>query len=171
MNEKNIFVLCLPVIICLSIMGCSTNTNNDPKTLDLEEKQNHKDEYTFGYVEDFIAQRTNWNIKLSFLECTDKAIVIKICDYDNQGFVINDLYYELEYLDNGTWVKISYMNENAALKNVGFVFASEENDFVDMNSYNFFTLMPGVTLKSGHYRLTKVLSGRDFSVEFDLNFD
>ena len=98
--------------------------------------------------------------------------MIKICDYDNQGFAFNYLYFELEYLENGNWVKLTKLNENSAMNDLGYVLPSSKTDYVDCDCHNFLSLIPPeVILKSGRYRLTKVLSGRDFSVEFDMNFD
>lgn len=171
------------ILITVSILftACSNNSKNDSSDSSVDQNPNKEEETyidnVYGwnisdpYVKELVANRTDWNIELSFVKCTDQAIVIRICDYDNQSYVINDLYYELEYLENDTWTKISSMNRDAAFKNLKMTVPSEVNDYADIDSYNRFAFMPGVTLKSGHYRLTKVLSGKDFSVEFDLNFD
>ena len=48
------------------------------------------------------------------------------------------------------------------------LFPSENDSFIDTNSLNYFSLLPSdVDFSAGHYRITKVLSGREFSVEFD----
>lgn len=116
-------------------------------------------------------ERTDWNIELTFIECNETGIKIRICDRDNQGFAFNDLYFVLELYEDGEWVKISKMNENAASQNLGYVFPSETANFVDLDSMNRFAFLPDVELKTGRYKLTKILSGREFSVEFDLTFD
>jgi hypothetical protein len=175
--------LTILMLITLSILftACSNNSSNDSIDPSVDQNPNKEEETYidngFGwnisdpYIKELVANRTDWNIELSFVKCTDQAIVIRICDYDNQSYVINDLYYELEYLENEKWIKISYMNRDAAYRHLVVSVPSQVDDFTVNDSYNRFAFMPDVTLKSGHYRLTKVLSGKDFSVEFDLNFD
>lgn len=56
-------------------------------------------------------------------------------------------------------------------QNLSHVVPSETEDFVDVDIMNRFAFLPDVELKSGHYRLTKILSEREFSLEFDLTFE
>jgi hypothetical protein len=44
-------------------------------------------------------------------------------------------------------------------------------DYQTIPSSNMLAYLPDVTLVSGHYRLTKLINGRAFSVEFDLAFE
>ncbi len=115
--------------------------------------------------------RTTWNIEMEFLECTDKAIVIKVTDYDNLGFMYNDLYYKLELFKDGEWVQLSKISESIAYSDRHYVVPSLVEEYVDFNSYSLLSGMPDVTLESGHYRLTKIFNREEISLEFDLNFD
>ncbi len=154
------------LLICLGVLsGCDQHENFDESTI------NSNDLLDGSVILPELEDRTDWNIELSFLECNDIGIRIKICDYDNKGFAFNDLYFVLEYLEDDNWIKLSKMNETSATQNLGYVLPSETSDFVDTDSMNRFAFLPDVELKSGHYRLTKILSGREFSVEFDLVFD
>ena len=161
MRRKFVIISTVLTLILLLLVGCDSISSNPSTNNDLNGN--------FKIPE--LEERTNWNIELSFIECTDTGIKIKICDHDNQGFSFNDLYFVLEIYENGEWVKISKMNENAASQNLGYVFPSESENYVDLDSMNRFAFLPDVELKTGHYRLTKILSGREFSLEFDLNFD
>lgn len=155
------FIIAL-IVSLSSLIGCDA-ANSGEKPTDTTLQGN----FTALGLE----ERTSWNIELSFIECNDTGIKIKICDHDNQGFAFNDLYFVLEFLEGDDWVKISKMNENSATQNLGYVLPSKTDDFVDLHSMNRFAFLPDVELKPGRYRLTKILSGREFSLEFDLNFD
>ena len=116
-----------------------------------------------------IPDRTAWNIEMAFVKYEDGIITVSIRDNDNQGFYFNDLYFELEILKDGNWVKITRLNETAAYKDYIYLFPSEVDDYVDMWSFNrTIALNEGVTLETGRYKLTKVLSGRKISFEFDM---
>lgn len=119
---------------------------------------------------EFISTRTTWNIEFSFVEYTGDAIILKICDYDNLGFAFNDMYYLLEVLRDGEWVQISKADLKYAMKpgEVGYTLPSTMKDYADINSINFLKPAVDEELKSGHYRITKVLSGKYFSYEFAL---
>lgn len=119
-----------------------------------------------------LTERTEWNIEIQFLKQDEKGIWITIYDYDNQGFQYNPLYYVLEKHDGSKWVKLTSMNESNASENHSYVFPSEQKPYIDTNNLNYFSLLPsGTELETGRYRLTKILSGRAFSVEFDYKAD
>ncbi len=119
-----------------------------------------------------LKERTSWNIEMTFVKYEDGIITVAICDRDNQGFYFNDLYFELEIFKDGAWTKLTKLNEASAYQNYGYLFPSEKDDYVDMWSFNrTIALKDGVTLETGHYRLTKILSGRKISFEFDMVID
>lgn len=122
---------------------------------------------------EFIPTRTTWNIEFSFVEYTGDAIILRICDYDNLGYAFNDLYYLLEVLRDGEWVQISKANLKYAMipGEVGYALPSSAKDYADLNSVNILKPAVDEELKSGHYRITKVLSGKYFSYEFDLEIE
>ncbi len=115
-----------------------------------------------------LEERTSWNIELTFLDINEGGFVIQICDYDNQGFYFNPLYFVLEFKENNGWKKLTTMNAEQAYKDVGYVYPKEGSDFVDVNDVCLFSLIPNFKLKNGHYRITKVLSGKEFSTEFEI---
>lgn len=118
-----------------------------------------------------LSNRTEWNIELSFVEYNDNGIVINIKDYDNIGFAFNNLYFVLEIYEDGEWINLSNLNENSAYKNYGYALPNDTRDHISVNSICPAIALPDTGLKTGHYRATKVLSGRPFSVEFDLVID
>jgi hypothetical protein len=118
-----------------------------------------------------LVSRNSWNIELEFVECTDTRIRINIIDHDNLGFFFNDLYYVLEYWDGDSWVKLSDMNEKATPHSSMECVPNTTPDYQTIPSSNMLAYLPDVTLVSGHYRLTKLINGRAFSVEFDLAFE
>ena len=174
-NMKRYVALCL-VLLMLSLLFCSCKEPS--KTILENESENILDsetENTLGSQTEeradypgYLEERTAWNIELKLLKIDDKGIWVTICDYDNQGFEYNTLYYVLERYENGVWTKLTKFNESSAYTDMATVFPSKKYTFVDTVSVNFFSLLPSdVDFCAGHYRLTKVLSGREFSIEFD----
>lgn len=181
MKFRYLAILVVAVLLLSIFTGCikfideSTDTSGESKsTSDIGEATSDEkinNDLNGNFIIPGLDERTDWNIELTFIECNETGIKIRICDHDNQGFAFNDLYFVLELYEDGEWVKISKMNENAASQNLGYVFPSETENFVDLDSMNRFAFLPDVTLKTGRYRLTKILSGHEFSVEFDLTFN
>ena len=111
-NMKRYVALCL-VLLMLSLLFCSCKESS--KTILENESENILDnetENTLGSqteeradYPDHLEERTAWNIELKLLKIDDKGIWITICDYDNQGFEYNSLYYVLERYENGEWIK------------------------------------------------------------------
>lgn len=170
MFRKLLITICALCIVFS--VGCS-NENDSKETTDTNEylPEYVPDNIVEGdtyYVIPSLEERTAWNIEITFLEITDKAIKVQIVDYDNQGFEYNPLYYILEYYDNDQWTQISTMNEDNAYRDCALALPKENKDYLSLHDYNMLSLLPDPNLPSGHYRLTKVLSGQKFSVEFDL---
>ncbi|MBQ7308558.1 MAG: hypothetical protein IJW87_00115 [Clostridia bacterium] len=170
-------------LFCIFLLGCNqpptettnigdsgyTVTNVPTQTLSSSERE---DELAVFDKERYL-NRGTWNIELFFLELTEDAILIRICDNDNIGFFYNPLWYRLERLENEEWVKVSRLNEEQPYSErweLAFVRPSEYNSYADTNNLNFFIALsdPEAKIPAGHYRLTKVLSYREFSVEFDI---
>lgn len=118
-----------------------------------------------GFKIPTLQERTAWNIELELYKIDENGIWITITDYDNQGFEYNTLYFVLERYENGEWVKLTRLKEYYANTDVTYVFPHEDVSYIDTNNLNFFPSY--VEFSAGHYRLTKVLSGREFSLEFD----
>lgn len=170
---KRYLALCL-MLLMLSLLfcGCKETPQDIPEKGTeniLGPQTGDHDSYTDGeFILPTLTERTDWNIELKLYKIDDKGIWITICDYDNQGFEYNTLYYVLERYENGTWTKLTKINESNAYTDLSYVFPSENDSFIDTNSLNYFSLLPSdVDFSAGHYRITKVLSGREFSVEFD----
>lgn len=115
-----------------------------------------------------LKERTSWNIDIHFLELSKSGFKIRICDNDNQGFYYNPTYFILEYQDENSWKKLTIFQERLANEDLVFVFPDENAGYVDTNNINMFSLIPDFKLKNGKYRITKVLSGREFSTEFEI---
>lgn len=166
MKNKILIISVAVLIICISIIGCTMTDTADPTAESTSEPKKE------GYSDAYIDGRSSWNIEMEFYELTEKAIVIRIVDYDNIGYAYNDLYYELEYFENGIWVPLTHMNKKAGTMNVRYHIPSQTKDYCDLLSFNMRQLLPeGVTLKTGHYRITKILSGKEFSLEFDMTVE
>ncbi len=113
-------------------------------------------------------ERDVWNIEIKFLEVDDRGIWITIYDYDNLGCWFNDKYYILERYEDNTWTQLTKTNESEFGGERCFTIPSKKRSYITSNCLNYFAhLRSDVTFSAGHYRLTKVLSGREFSVEFD----
>lgn len=121
------------------------------------------------YPRDDLKERTSWNIDITFLEATQNGFKIKICDNDNQGFYYNPYYFALEYKDEIGWKKLTNLQESVINNDLAFVYPSKNEDYTDTNNIALFSLIPNFELKSGQYRLTKVISGKEFSVEFEID--
>lgn len=121
------------------------------------------------YLVSKLKTRTAWNIEISFLEATKSGFKIKICDNDNQGFYYNPYYFILEYKSNGSWIKLTNLQEHLANEDIAVVFPDENNNYTDTNNITLFSLVPNFELKAGKYRIIKVISGKNFSVEFEIN--
>ena len=128
-----------------------------------------------SYLQDvynIMAGRSSWNIEMEFYELTEKAIVLRIVDYDNIGYAYNDLYYWLDIYEDGEWKPIFSPNKNGAMKDVMYHVPSRTENYCDLLSFNMRQFLPeDFTLKTGHYRITKILSGKEFSLEFDLTVE
>lgn len=120
------------------------------------------------YLVSKLNDRTSWNIDVSFLEVGKSGFKIRICDNDNQGFYYNPIYFVLEYKGENGWEKLTNLQENLADKDLVFVYPDENKDYVDTNNVVMFSLVPDFELKNGQYRITKVISGREFSTEFEI---
>jgi len=175
---NRLFLLALVTFLLLfTLSGCGNPLSSETENETAEETEKETmspAEHASHYIP-IIQQRNRetWNIELEFLELTDTGILIRIYDYDNLGFVYNPLYFVLEYYDGNNWTKVSTIKEsNADREDMnGYVVPSLEESYAATNSLNPFSLLPKDTvLKSGHYRISKVLSGKTFSVEFDLTF-
>ena len=154
------------MIISAQFVGCNEkneSVNLEPQT-GVEDISGQEEYHTLPTL----TERTEWNIEIEYLKQDEKGIWITIYDYDNQGFKYNPLYYILEKYDGSNWIKLTTMNESNASSNYSYVFPSKKESYIDTNNLNYFSLLPsGTELETGHYRLTKVLSGKEFSVEFD----
>ena len=183
---RKLLLLLLSLIMCVAmISGCNDSTATTGTTASTTAAPSvtgnpnaslaTRDPNASAFADNYILplpERTAWNIEMSFVKYKNNMLIVRICDNDNQGFYLNDLYYELEILRDGNWVKITRLNEashHGPGAEYGYVFPSEVDDYVDTWSYNHtIALKEGVTLETGHYRLTKILSGRKISFEFDM---
>ena len=170
---RKCLILLLSLIMCVATLsGCnnSTTTPIQPATSDPNAPPLTGTHDIPNMPE--LKERTSWNIEMTFVKYENGIITVAICDRDNQGFYFNDLYFELEIFKDGAWTKLTKLNESSAYQNYGYLFPSEKDDYVDMWSFNrTIALKDGVTLETGHYRLTKILSGRKVSFEFDMVID
>lgn len=113
-------------------------------------------------------ERTDWNIEIKFLEVEERGIWITIYDYDNQGFWFNDKYYILERYEDDAWIQLTDTDEREFGEDWCFTIPNKTRSYITSNCLNYFShLRSDVSFSAGHYRLTKVLGGRNFSVEFD----
>lgn len=177
---KRTLSILIILLLCVSVfVGCEkpeSPDNKEPSTTNQQEN-NPKDDLgpqtgdgdvNGEFILPTLSERIAWNIEIKYLKSDDKGFWITIIDHDNQGFAYNDLYYILECWDGQQWVKLTRMNESNAERDLSYVFPSENSSYIDTNSLNYFSLLPSdVTLENGRYRITKVLSGKSFSVEFD----
>ncbi len=103
-----------------------------------------------------------WNIELQYDSYNEDGIYITIYDYDNLGF-IHDMRYVLEKKEGDEWVRIMYMKDTLGPR---YVVPQTVKDYICLP---FLCMKPrDVGYEPGHYRITKTISERDFTVEFDL---
>lgn len=168
---RSIFLLL--VILALIFVGACSNTSNDIVTTTkyvedntLTNEINGAEDQLFPMLK--LKERTSWNIDIEFLETTKSGFKIRICDNDNQGFYYNPIYFVLEYKREDGWEKLTIFQEKLANEDFVFVYPDKNKNFVDTNNINMFSLVPDFELKNGCYRITKVLSGREFFTEFEI---
>lgn len=168
---KSIFLGALIFIVSFLTACSETSTNKVVTTKYIKDNTltnfaNDIEEQPFLMSQ--LKERTSWNIDIYFLELSKSGFKIRICDNDNQGFYYNPTYFVLEYKDKNDWEKLTIFQERLANEDLAFVFPDENASYVDTNNINMFSLVPNFKLKNGKYRITKVLSGREFSVEFEI---
>jgi len=173
--KKNTFIrnAVLPMIVAFIVCGCNLNqkegdnmsSSNDicEETLEIP-----RDDY-FLAPEAGVVDRDTWNIEMYFLERNEEGIDVLIIDRDNKGFAMDYFFYRLEREDNGSWTRIIYPELSKGIEDLGFYRLSTTNDFIKCQTINY--IPDNVHLTAGHYRLTRMLSGRLFSTEFDLPED
>ena len=155
-------------VVILLITGCTSDDNKD----DIGNAESGDSGYFAPdpiYEIPTLEERTSWNIELEYLEIDEKGVWVRICDHDNLGFYYNPAYFVLEYYEDGEWVKISALSEKSESQDYAIVYPEENNDFTDTNCLSRFLFMTVDELKPGNYKLTKVLSGREFYIEFEVN--
>lgn len=105
-----------------------------------------------------------WNIEIKFESYDENGIWLTLYDYDNLGFS-RDAQYTLEMQEGDKWTQILVVKD--LTMTFGYAVPQPEPDCIHLPAL---CMMPkDFKLASGHYRVTKVLSGREFSTEFDLN--
>ncbi len=112
------------------------------------------------YPADYV-ERDSWNIELSVLKLEEDGITVEIRDNDNLGYVWGKSY-RLERLDGDEWVPIIYHSMEKLTQYEYYSFPEEGYDYITSGTW---VIRPD---QPGHYRLTKYLSGREFTLEFDL---
>lgn len=159
----------------LVLGACSDSLKN--KDYDVSSQQTNKNTLNNNltettkkqqYLVSKLNDRTSWNIDISFLEVGKSGFKIRICDNDNQGFYYNPIYFVLEYKGENGWEKLTNLQENLADKDLVFVYPDKNKDYADTNNVLMFSLVPNFELKNGQYRITKVISGKEFSTEFEI---
>lgn len=114
------------------------------------------------------SERTDWNVEIKFLKVDDFGIWITIYDYDNLGLWFDDYDYILERYEDDTWVQLTKKNGSYYADDPCYTLPDDTLSYISTNCVSPFSLLSSdVTFSAGHYRLTKVLSGKEFSVEFD----
>ena len=169
-------IVCLLFVFSLLTLGAcydSKSNRNSSEVSTQYEKENIGDNSTETNIEQHyliskLNERTSWNIEISFLELSKSGFKIRICDNDNQGFYYNPIYFVLEYKEGNDWKKLTNLNKIYANEDLVVVFPSDKNNYTDTNNVNMFSLVPNFELKNGQYRITKILSGREFSTEFEI---
>lgn len=105
-----------------------------------------------------------WNIEIKFESYTEDGILLTIYDYDNLGFT-NDVRYKLEMKEGDDWTQVLILKDAYGM--VSYAVPQPEPDCIHLPA--ICVIPKDFKLASGHYRVTKVLSDREFSTEFDLN--
>ena len=105
---------------------------------------------------------------MNFVKSDQWGIWIEIRDNNNIGFHFNDEYFVLERLDGSEWIKVSTLDENSLVGQYAEVPPRENADYAKCNTIARTRYLDQSKLVSGHYRFTKIISGREFQCEFDL---
>ena len=100
------------ITFLLSLTGCNTPKLDD-STNESQTEAETIDIHLFRSQQMIKIQneeRPSWNIYVEFVELKKDGIILRICDNDNWGFIMNMHYYVLEYKDGEEWVKKSNIN-------------------------------------------------------------
>ena len=106
--------------------------------------------------------RTAWNIELSIASIEDDCIWIEIRDNDNQGLELSLTHYQMEKKVGDEWVVIVKYNPDKAHETLVNMIPATSRDYQTTNAI---IMNPK---DSGTYRVTKYLSGKPFTLEFEL---
>ena len=104
---KRLLAITATILIALSLCCCSNQENNpeeaksDSNTESITSEAKTSDVFIPDW--DAARNRTTWNIELSLVEINERNIIIEMVDYDNIGFLMNDLYYVLERWEEGEY--------------------------------------------------------------------
>lgn len=175
-------LICLLLFSTLFSVGCSSKQNSkdtgNTKTAG-DETLSHTagptstveidtEFHPIEYYED----RESWNITMEYLRYDKHGIWVNIQDNDGVGFYYNPNYFILEYRDGNNWTKISTLHEeNTMYDEIAIVPCKIQWGYANTHSICNNRFIDQSKLVSGHYRLTMVLSRREFQMEFDLNLD
>ena len=159
----------LAAIILLSTAGCADESA--PQELTNESYTNVVDQIggaDLYYPWEQYDNRESWNITMSFVRYDKVGIWIEIRDNDNIGMHFNEGWFVLERQDGSEWVKVSTLDENSLVGQYAEVPPRENADYAKCNTIARTRYLDQSKLVSGHYRFTKLISGREFQCEFDL---
>lgn len=169
MAARACLVALLAAIILLSTAGCADESA--PQELTNESYTNVVDQIggaDLYYPWEQYDNRESWNITMSFVRYDKVGIWIEIRDNDNIGMHFNEGWFVLERQDGSEWVKVSTLDENSLVGQYAEVPPRENADYAKCNTIARTRYLDQSKLVSGHYRFTKIISGREFQCEFDL---
>ena len=168
------------IIICLFLFGCQVPSEHTTEYINEETTSPvHFDgstsiyygntDFTKDYKE--LESRESWNIEMEFVRKAENSLIFAIYDYDNIGFYMGLYHFGLEYYNGFEWEIISGFHSIDTIPESDEIMVAIPNpngNKISCHVPALYSLMNTSELKSGHYRFTKILSGRKFTLEFDL---
>jgi hypothetical protein len=170
MRTTRILLLTGVFIFLFSLYGCSRTGGASTHTTAIEDSIGNSSHNDTLNIDEELQDRTAWNIGLSIEKQNEHGIWVRVSDYDNQGFYHNPAYFIMERYEDDSWVKVSLLSEAAEEQ---FIYITPPDDVdgcadtVALCRYSFMEK----DLIAGRYRVTKIISGRAFSLEFDYRPD
>ena len=159
----------LAAIILLSTAGCADESASQEQSNTTETNYNVViDGADLYYPWEQYDNRESWDITMRFVRYDKVGIWIEVRDNDNIGMHFNEDWFVLERLDGSEWIKVSTLTEDSLVGQYSETPPREDVDYCNTNTIARTRYLDQSKLVSGHYRFTKIISGREFQCEFDL---
>ena len=168
---KPVSMLLLLVLLLTAICGCTVAAQTDRQPENQPQGSDTAAPVRFvgtcGSMPEY-DNRDTWNISMKYVKYDKFGIWIEIRDDDNIGYHHDPYGFLLEYRNGSEWVNITDFNNKPVPCDYAVIPPREDVDYASANFVCSNQYIDQSKLVSGHYRFTKLISGREFQCEFDL---